>query len=210
LTRRLLVGFVAVLATYDVLRHAVIPPRLSPWTNVAMIGVVTVFAIAAKLTAAELGTARADAPRGLAWGGAAFAIVTVVLCIAAAVSPGAFDDDRADISAPEVLWRVLVVIPVATVVLEELAFRGVLLGLLRRLTADPAAVGVSAVLFGLWHIPGVFDDGIGAIAGTVAATTVAGVVFAVLRLRSRSLLAPALAHVATNSVAFALAWWLAR
>ena len=124
MTRRLLVGFVATLATYDVLRHAVITPRFSPWTNVAMIGVVAGFALAAHLTAAELGTARADVRRGLAWGGAAFAIVAVVLCIAAAVADGAFDDDRADVSAPAMLWRVLVVIPVATVALEELAFRG--------------------------------------------------------------------------------------
>jgi membrane protease YdiL (CAAX protease family) len=38
--------------------------------------------------------------------------------------------------------------------------------------------------------------------GTIAATTAAGIVFALLRLRSGSLLAPVLAHVATNSFAY--------
>jgi uncharacterized protein len=207
-----LVGLVAVLATYDVVRHASIPSRLDTAANVAMIGIVALVAAAAGLGATELGVARADAPSGLRWGLAAFAVVTVVLAIAAAVPAwrGLFDDGRTDVSAAAMVWRVLLVIPIGTVVFEELAFRGVLLGVLRRLTADRCAVAVCAVLFGLWHIPGVWDDGVGAVAGTVLATSAAGVAFAWLRLRSGSLVAPILAHVATNSVAFVLAWWLAR
>ena len=38
--------------------------------------------------------------------------------------------------------------------------------------------------------------------GTIAVTTVAGVLFAWLRLRSGSLVAPILAHIATNSFAY--------
>lgn len=45
-----------------------------------------------------------------------------------------------------------------------------------------------------------------AIVGTVAATTAAGVGFAWLRLRSGSLLALILILIATNSLAFAVAW----
>jgi membrane protease YdiL (CAAX protease family) len=205
-------GLVAVLATYDVVRHALIPSRSNTWANVAMIGAIALVAVAAGLGAAELGLTRAALPAGLRWGLGALALVTVVLAIAAAVPAwrGLFDDGRTDVSAPAMVWRALVVIPVGTVVFEELAFRGVLLGLLRRLAADRLAVAVSAVLFGLWHVPGVWDDGVGAVAGTVVATTAAGVVFAWLRLRSASLVAPVLAHVATNSVAFVLAWWIAR
>jgi len=82
------------------------------------------------------------------------------------------------------------------------------------------------VLFGLWHVaPAIAsaDDNAaladvasasGGLAATVVATvvttTVAGFALCWLRLRSRSLLAPALAHVATNSVAFAVAWAVAR
>jgi membrane protease YdiL (CAAX protease family) len=44
------------------------------------------------------------------------------------------------------------------------------------------------------------------IAATVVVTTAAGVGLAWLRVRSDSLLAPMLAHLATNSVTFALAW----
>lgn len=63
---------------------------------------------------------------------------------------------------------------------------------------------LTAVLFGFWHVPGVIagaDDAddvatvVSAAAGTVVATTVAGLVFIWLRRRSDSLLAPMLAHV---------------
>ena len=43
-------------------------------------------------------------------------------------------------------------IPVGTAVFEEVAFRGVLPGLIARTTTEPAAVGLSSLLFGLWHV----------------------------------------------------------
>ena len=47
-------------------------------------------------------------------------------------------------------------------------------------------------------------------AGAVVVTFLAGLVFAWLRLRSRSLVAPVLAHVATNGLALVAAWVLAH
>ena len=43
--------------------------------------------------------------------------------------------------------------------------------------------------------------------GTVAATAAAGVGFALLRLRSRSVAAPVLAHAAVNQLGYAAARW---
>jgi membrane protease YdiL (CAAX protease family) len=42
--------------------------------------------------------------------------------------------------------------------------------------------------------------------GSVAVTFVAGLIFCWLRLRSRSLIAPVMAHFATNGLALAVAW----
>ena len=86
-----------------------------------------------------------------------------------------------------------------------------LLGLLRRRLPTWPAVVVSAVLFGLWHVDGVLHRHHGpglvaAVVGTVLATTLAGLGFAWLRVRSDSLVAPVLAHWATNSLAFVVAW----
>ena len=46
--------------------------------------------------------------------------------------------------------------------------------------------------------------------GRSSVTFVAGLVFAWLRLRSRSLVAPVLAHVATNGLALVAAWAVAH
>jgi membrane protease YdiL (CAAX protease family) len=43
--------------------------------------------------------------------------------------------------------------------------------------------------------------------GAIAVTFAAGLVFCWLRLRSRSLVAPLLAHVATNGLGLAVAWF---
>jgi len=43
--------------------------------------------------------------------------------------------------------------------------------------------------------------------GSIAVTFVAGLIFCWLRLRSSSLLAPVMAHFATNGLALAVAWF---
>ncbi len=164
--------------------------------------------LGARLGLDELGLEPSRIAAGLRWGGIAFGLIASAVTLAAVLSPGSFDDDQADVDLGGLAGRTLFVIPVGTVALEELAFRGVLLGLLLRLTTAGWAVVASSVCFGLWHIPGV--DGAVGLAGTVLATTAAGGLFAWLRLRAGSLLAPALAHLAFNSVAFTAAWLVHR
>ncbi len=186
--------------------------------NLASIGLLVLLARAASMTAGEIGVQPEFLGSGLRWGGMAFALITVALVIASVVpaTSGFFDDARADIGAGELLLKVLVVIPIGTVLFEELAFRGVLLGLLRRLTSAKAAVVSAATLFGLWHVPTAWNTSsastngarLAAVAGTVVATTIAGLAFCFLRVRSRSIVAPMLAHIATNSVTFAITWSL--
>jgi membrane protease YdiL (CAAX protease family) len=201
-----------------VLRSTVVDGGGDFWINVVSVGLLVGLARSASMTADEVGTQREFLGAGLRWGGLAFVVISGLLLVAAALpaTSGFFDDDRVDVSTAELWLKVLVVIPIGTVLLEELAFRGVLLGLLRRLTSTTTAVVAAAVLFGLWHVPTAWNTSsasssatrLGAVAGTVVATTLAGFAFCFLRLRSRSLLAPMLAHIATNSVTFLLAWSL--
>ncbi len=214
-TRRsvaLLILSVAALAVADIVRSVWIHGDADNYFNVALLIVLVAIAGASDVTAKELGLARADVRSGLVWGGAAFAGISAVIVAAALIAPDAsiFADDRADVSVGALLVKVLIVIPLATVALEELAFRGVLLALLRRIMPTTWAVVAVCALFGVWHIPGTWSSSAAGIAGTVLATTAAGIAFCWLRLRSRSLIAPALAHVATNSVAFTVAWFVAR
>jgi CAAX protease family protein len=97
-------------------------------------------------------------------------------------------------------------------------FRGVLLALFRRRHSAAAAVPWTSLLFGAWHVLPTIDHYQGnpasdliadprrgqrlAVLVTTLSTAGAGAVFAWLRLRSRSLLAPILAHTALNVSAY--------
>jgi uncharacterized protein len=170
------------------------------------------------LTADDLGLARPTWPAGLRWGAAAAAVVGAAYTLAYLLAPvrQALPEGGGGIGR-SALWTILVVIPLGTVLPEELAFRGLLLALLGRSRGLRAATLVSSGLFGLWHVlaslgGGVvneaFTDAVGGdaagtavrVVATVVFTSVAGVVLCWLRLRSGSLLAPILAHWTVNGL----------
>ena len=136
------------------------------------------------------------------------------------------DDGPLEVSAPfvDALARAFVVIPLGTVVLEELAFRSVLWGFLSRCLGEWRVLLTTSVLFGLWHVLPALRAGesnravadaageggsAAVVVGTVALTTLGGLVFGELRRRSGSVLASAGAHWATNAlgVLFGLLAW---
>lgn len=120
----------------------------------------------------------------------------------------------------------MIVIPLQTVIPEELAFRGVLHGTLERVSGARGVFAAGSLLFGLWHIAsslgltngnrglsGILGGGLWGqvlgIAGAVLATAAAGFVFTWLRRRSGSLIAPIALHWSLNgagALAAALVW----
>jgi membrane protease YdiL (CAAX protease family) len=168
---------------------------------------------AARLTVADLGLSRPAWPSGLRWGAAAAAVVAAAYALALLVPPvrQALPDTGGGVGRAALL-AALVVVPLGTVLPEELAFRGLLLALLGRGHGVRAATLLSSGLFGLWHILPSLGGGVADAAGTllrvvvtVCVTSAAGVVLCVLRLRSGSLLAPVLAHWAVNGLGIMLA-----
>jgi uncharacterized protein len=174
--------------------------------------------------ARDLGLDREQLGQGLRLGAAAAAVLAVVLIVGAALpaTRELFADRRVDPHSVLLLYNTLVRIPLGTVVLEETLFRGVLLGLALRRWSPPVAVAFSSVLFGLWHLlparglsgfnpmvatatQGTLRHGL-VIVLAVAATALAGAIFCWLRLRTGSLAAPSMLHLAGNSLAFLLAW----
>jgi membrane protease YdiL (CAAX protease family) len=188
----------------------------------------------AGLTWQELGLGRQTLLRGLQSAAVAAAAVAVVYAVAVSlpVTHGAFRDTRYRMGPGRALYTALVAIPLGTVLFEEVAFRGVLWGLLSRDYGVLTATVVSAGLFGLWHVlpatalarthtsvqgrsvqgdtaEGRLADGDTAagprrlaitVLATIAFTTLAGIVFAELRRRSGSLVAPIGLHWATNGL----------
>ncbi|MEU4127675.1 CPBP family intramembrane glutamic endopeptidase, partial [Streptomyces virginiae] len=166
--------------------------------------------------------------RGARWALALIALVALVYLVGALLpaTRSLFEDRRHDaMGAGDVTLRVLVLVPVGTVLLEEVAFRGVLYGLVRRSHGALRATAVSSLLFGLWHVlpslhlatakpalTEVFgDSAAGAALAVVAAvvfTAAAGVLFCELRRRSGSLLAPMGLHWAVNAFGYVAGYLL--
>jgi membrane protease YdiL (CAAX protease family) len=161
----------------------------------------------------DLGLDRARLHRGLRFGaGAALVVATAIATFVAIPGTSAILESSAVASATptERVLTPLLLIPVGTVLFEEVIFRGVLLGVLLRVSRPRAAVLTTSVVFGLWHIlPAVHSANgaplahvVGAVVGTVVVTTIGGLAFGWLRVRSGSLAAPTIAHIATNSFAY--------
>ena len=179
---------------------------------------LVVIARAQGLTPAHVGLARSGWPAGLRWGAAAAVLVAAAYALGLLVAPlrQALPGGEGGLG-PGVLWTLLVVLPLGTVLPEELVFRGLLLALLGRRHDARTATLVSSALFGLWHVLASLGGGAanamiaGAVGGDAAGTTLrvvgtvlftslAGVALCWLRLRSGSLLAPALAHTPGGGV----------
>jgi len=216
--RLALFAAVTLLAVSNVVSNRVWPQGYLVW-NLGMTAVLLAVARSAGLTWEDLGLHSRRLRRGLTIGVLAAAAVAAVYAAAVAVpaTRAAFVDGRDAVPLAAVLFVALVRIPLGTVVLEELAFRGIL----------PALVGggwwratlVSSGLFGLWHVlpsmgssPAVSGalGAAGAVVGTVLFTTGAGVVFRAWQRWSGHLVTPMLLHAATNSLGVLIAWWVAQ
>jgi CAAX protease family protein len=172
----------------------------------------------------DLGLAAGSWRRGAMYGGVAVVLVAAVYAVGAALplTRMAFLDARYQLSPGPALVTALVVIPLRTVLLEEVAFRGVLLGLLHRHRSGLWASLISSILFGLWHVlpslhlheanravTAAVGQGAGArlvvVLAVVAFTGLAGMLFCELRRRSTSLLASVSLHWGTNGIGLLLA-----
>ncbi len=219
---------VAGLGVLNVVRH--LAPSSGAWVGGTATLLLLAHARRSGLTWAQLGLGRDELGRGARWAvGTIAAVATVYLVgvLMPATRP-AFIDARYQLPVHEALATALVVIPVGTVLLEEVAFRSVLWGLLERRGGTPAALVVTSALFGLWHVlpslrfaneragagttdtttagprPDPAQDPAGGrtrvVAGTVAFTALGGLVMGDLRRRSGSALASAGMHWATNGL----------
>jgi len=221
--RRCFLQATGVLVVFALLRAfgLVGPPLLSVSLLTAMLVLI---AWRSGVTAKDLGLGAGDLGAGARYGAGAFGLVLLALAVASALpTTSAFlHDSRAEIGGGELAYELGVSIILLTAIPEEFAFRGVLLGSALQLWGAWRASLVSSALFGLWHIEPTLHtmSGNAAVGGTssstaeqvlvvvgaVVVTFTAGLAFCWLRLRSESLLAPVLAHLATNGLGLVVAW----
>lgn len=212
---------VAVLVLLNVVDIRV--PHASLVAGPVCVAALTVLSRFSGLSWQDLGLGPGTWRRGLRWAGVVILIVGVVIAAGALlpVTRDAFRDTRYRLDLGSALLTAFVLIPVGTVLVEEMAFRSVLWGLLARARGTGPATVISSVLFGLWHVlpslrlasdNSVVKDAVGgssgqgpaaqvlAVLGAVVFTALSGVVFCELRRRSGSVLASAGLHWATNAL----------
>jgi hypothetical protein len=165
------------------------------------------------MTARDLGTSRAALSSGARHGLAVSSLIAATVTMVAIPRPFRvwFADDRVRAeSRREVAYETLARIPIGTALFEEIAFRGVLTGLLRRTMPAGPASAVSSAAFGLWHVLPTLRDHAGspttgrvspraAMSSVVVATAAGGLMFEGLRRWSDSLLTPVMAHATLNA-----------
>ena len=219
---------VVVLALTNLIAHFT-----TPWAGVATVPAAAVGLVALLrfngLGWAELGLGRDHWKSGAAYALAAMALVVAVIAVGVLLPqtrPMFMNNRYATISGA--LVASMIIIPLQTVIPEELAFRGVLHGALSRAWGFRGVALAGSLLFGLWHIAtsmGLTSSNVGftrllgggvlgmvaGVALAVLATAAAGFVFSWLRRRSGSLIAPIALHWSLNglgALAAALVWHL--
>lgn len=217
---------VAVLVATNLIAHLT-----TPWANIAIVPAAAVGLVilvrSRGLGWSELGLGREQWRSGAGYALAAVGLVLAVIAIGVALPwtrPMFLNNHYATLSGA--LVASMVIIPLQTVIPEELAFRGVLHGALDRAWGFRGVAAAGSLLFGLWHIAssfgltsgnvgftrilggGVFGM-VAGIVGAVIVTGAAGFVFTWLRRRSGSLIAPIALHWSLNgmgALAAALVW----
>ncbi|MEE6177416.1 CPBP family intramembrane glutamic endopeptidase [Mycobacterium sp. 050134] len=205
----------------------------TPWASIAIVPAAAVGLVvlmrANGLDWVDLGLGREHWKSGAAYAVAAVVVVASVIAVGVLLPvtrPMFLNHRYATVSGA--LIASMVVIPLQTVIPEELAFRGVLHGALHRAWGFRGVALAGSLLFGLWHVAtslGLTSSNVGfthilgggiagmlaGVVGAVLATGAAGFVFSWLRRRSGSLIAPIALHWSLNglgALAAALVWHL--
>lgn len=205
----------------------------TPWASIATVPAAAVGLVILMrwrgLGWADLGLGREHWKPGMGYALAAVVIVASVIALGVLLPetrPLFMNNRYATISGAMIAS--MVVIPLQTVIPEELAFRGVLHGALNRAWGFRGVALAGSLLFGLWHVAtslGLTSSNVGftrlfgggivgmmaGVTGAVLATGAAGFVFSWLRRRSGSLIAPIALHWSLNglgALAAALVWHL--
>jgi membrane protease YdiL (CAAX protease family) len=220
------IGAVALTAN---LGHAVLPAGGRLAANVGAAGAAVYIARRHGVGWDALGLDRDRIVPGLAAGLAAGAVLAAGIVAASRVPTVAsrlVDERIAAQGRGRAAFELVARIPIETAMAEEVIFRGAMLGTAMAGRSVRSSLAASSALFGLWHVvptvarfngsalgAAVGSSGtsrIGAVAGVVVATALAGAAFGALRLRSRSVVAPVLAHAALNVATFGVARSLGR
>lgn len=211
-----------IIGTYNNLTN-LLPSEVHDITyvpvNLAFLGILLAWVLGkSNLSAADIGLRRDNILSSLKWGALIGILIPAPLFILVAVQDlvwrvGVDDPRIVGITLGTLLYRVLIRIPLATALFEELLFRGILYGRLITLTNFTRTALITSGVFALWHITptlNVFRDSdafssdmlLGlAFVGALFSTFLGGLMFAFIRYRTDSVAGCVAAHGLINSLA---------
>lgn len=210
---------VILILLYSTVLAKSVPERLHLYLNIGIAGVAVLLGLSFGLNFEQMGLAFDKIWPGiyiafLAVG--AIVLGTSIIATIPILRRFFLGDDLANASGKLISYEATIRVPFGTALIEEVLFRGVLLGLLLQHNSTITAIVISSLIFGLWHIfPTIAmleNNSIlakanrdlkrrkyGSIIGVVIITSIAGAIFAWLRIISNSIVAPWLVHWSINS-----------
>jgi membrane protease YdiL (CAAX protease family) len=220
-----LFGVLALLLVVSVLNNAVAPGLYLVWACAGILGLI--------LLARADGLSRRDwgfgpVTRRAALAAAGFAAVIALGMLVGTQLPGidqAYRDERVvGMTGGEVLFAALVRVPIGTALIEEVAFRGVLLVMLARRYGLVRGVIGASLAFGVWHLLPALgltagNQALGAALGPsalvsvvigIVAASLVGAFLCAVRIRYDHLVVPLAMHATANCLAYLLAWLVLR
>lgn len=214
--------FAAALVVWGNLLHPLIgSSAVLPGGSAAFVAAGALLVAASLLAARGLNLDRRElgldggTSRGIGVGALAGAGAALVGVIAYRLAPSVIGapivyEPLANVSNIELVTHIGVLLPLGTVIPEEVAFRGTLLGALVRDRVSRVAITDSAATFALWHVTVAWSTlghtvipvvlVIPAMIGALAVVFAGGVVLAALRMATGSLATTVAAHWVFNAV----------
>lgn len=208
-----------LIVCYGALLSYALPKKSHVILNILFAGIAIVVGVLAGLSLDAMGLAVSNLLKGAVYAAGIVAMIVAIVAVASRLpfTRSYFEGESfAFISKKRVFYEAGFRVPLGTALLEEVLFRGLLLGLFLMNNSTMVALVASSVIFGLWHIfptvnqleanqaakdmvAGKRGRRVFSVLAVVASTSFAGFCFGILRLWSGSLITPWLVHWAINA-----------
>jgi len=212
-------SLIVLILLYGTVLARLVPRRFHIILNIGIALTAIMLGLGFGLTPKDMGISLATITSGIIIAVVASIVITVTTLIIALIPPLRkffLGDNLSKASGKLIAFEAGIRIPFSTALIEEVLFRGVLLGLL--LTHYPTILArlYSSIVFGLWHIfptiatleqNDVTAQAIqhkkhrkyAGVTGTIIITTLAGLLFGYLRILANSIIAPWIVHWTINA-----------
>jgi membrane protease YdiL (CAAX protease family) len=207
---------VVLILLYGTVLARLVPKKWHLYLNIFIAGVAIILGMAFGLSLSQMGLGHILPGIFVAIGASAIiTVATLVISTIPYLRRFFLGDDLAHASGKLIAFEAAIRIPLGTALVEEILFRGVLLGLLLQHQSTLGALLISSLIFGLWHIFPTINTletnnelsvmnakkarQAGSILGAVSVTFIAGLIFGWLRIIANSIIAPWILHWSINA-----------